>query len=208
MAFNANKLTEKAQEAIVTAQRLAEERQHTLLEPEHLLAALIGQEGGVVPAVLEKLGVQPRALLQQANAAVGALPRMTTPPAQVHVSNEFLRLLEAPRPRPSGSRTTTPPPSTSCWPSPTTSPRGKAGQILRGGWRHPRQGLPGAAAGPRRPARHLPEPRDHLPVAGAVRPRPDRARPRPASSTRSSAATRRSAGSSRSSPAGPRTTRS
>ena len=59
MAFNANKLTEKAQEAIVAAQRLAEERQHTQLEPEHLLAALISQEGGVVPAVLEKLGVQP-----------------------------------------------------------------------------------------------------------------------------------------------------
>jgi ATP-dependent Clp protease ATP-binding subunit ClpB len=94
MAFNANKLTEKAQEAIVAAQRLAEERQHTLLEPEHLLATLIGQEGGVVPAVLEKLGVQPRTLLQQANAAVGALPRVTTP-AQVHVSNELMRLLDA-----------------------------------------------------------------------------------------------------------------
>ena len=56
MAFSANKLTEKAQEAIVTAQRVAEERQHTLLEPEHLLSALLGQDGGVVPAVLEKLG--------------------------------------------------------------------------------------------------------------------------------------------------------
>src|SRR3954471_7428163 len=95
MAFNANKLTEKAQEAIVAAQRLAEERQHTLLEPEHLLSALISQEGGVVPAVLEKLGTDPKTLLQQANTAVGALPRMTTPPAQVHVSNEFLRLLES-----------------------------------------------------------------------------------------------------------------
>jgi ATP-dependent Clp protease ATP-binding subunit ClpB len=52
MAFNAKKLTEKAQEAVVAAQRVAEERQHTLLEPEHLLSALISQEGGVVPAVL------------------------------------------------------------------------------------------------------------------------------------------------------------
>jgi ATP-dependent Clp protease ATP-binding subunit ClpB len=95
MAFNANKLTEKAQEAIVSAQRLAEERQHTLLEPEHLLSTLIGQEGGVVPAVLEKLGVQPRTLLQQAHAAVSALPRMTTAPAQVNVSNEIMRLLDA-----------------------------------------------------------------------------------------------------------------
>jgi len=95
MAFNAKKLTEKAQEAIVAAQRLAEERQHTLLEPEHLLVALIRQEGGVVPAVLEKIGTDPRTLLQQAETAVGALPRMTTPPAQVHVSNELIRLLDA-----------------------------------------------------------------------------------------------------------------
>jgi ATP-dependent Clp protease ATP-binding subunit ClpB len=94
MAFNANKLTEKAQEAVVAAQRLAEERQHTLLEPEHLLVALISQEGGVVPAVLEKLGVQPKALLQQATSAVGALPRVTSP-AQVHVSNELIRLFDA-----------------------------------------------------------------------------------------------------------------
>src|SRR5215208_4556418 len=94
MAFNAKKLTEKAQEAIVTAQRVAEERQHTLLEPEHLLSALIGQEGGVVPAVLEKLGVQTRALQQQVDAAVGALPRVSTP-QQVHVSNDLIRLLDA-----------------------------------------------------------------------------------------------------------------
>ena len=94
MAFNANKLTEKAQEAIVAAQRLAESRQHTMLEPEHVLVALIEQEGGVVPAVLEKMGTNPRTLLQQATAAVAALPRVTSP-AQVHVSNEFMRVLEA-----------------------------------------------------------------------------------------------------------------
>src|SRR5215212_5883289 len=94
MAFNAKKLTEKAQEAVVAGQRVAEERQHTLLEPEHLLSALIAQEGGVVPAVLEKLGVQPRTLLQQVDAAVGALPRVTTP-AQVHVSNDLIKVLDA-----------------------------------------------------------------------------------------------------------------
>src|SRR4051812_19636824 len=94
MAFNAKKLTEKAQEAIVSAQRLAEDRQHTLLEPEHLLSALITQEGGVVPAVLEKLGVQPKTLGQQVDTALGAMPRVTTP-QQVHVSNDLIRLLDA-----------------------------------------------------------------------------------------------------------------
>ena len=55
-----NKLTEKAQEAIAAAQRQAESRRNTQLEPEHLLLALVQQENGVVPAVLEKLGVAPR----------------------------------------------------------------------------------------------------------------------------------------------------
>jgi ATP-dependent Clp protease ATP-binding subunit ClpB len=95
MAFNANKLTEKAQEAIVSAQRLAEEKRHTLLEPEHLLVALIGQQDGVVPAVLEKLGANPRTLLQQAEAAVNTLPRMTTGSAQVHVSDSLIKILDA-----------------------------------------------------------------------------------------------------------------
>src|SRR5215212_9298409 len=94
MAFNAKKLTEKAQEAVVAGQRVAEERQHTLLEPEHLLAALIAQDGGVVPAVLEKLGVQPRALLQQVETAIGTLARASTP-TQVHVSSPLLRVLNA-----------------------------------------------------------------------------------------------------------------
>ena len=59
-----------------------------------------------------------------------------------------------------------------------------------------------------RPARHRPEPRGQVPGAREVRPRPDRARPSAASSTRSSAATRRSGASSRCSRGAPRTTRS
>jgi ATP-dependent Clp protease ATP-binding subunit ClpB len=47
-----------------------------------------------VPAVLEKLGVQPRALLQQVETAVGTLPRASTP-TQVHVSSTLLRVLNA-----------------------------------------------------------------------------------------------------------------
>ena len=41
-----NKLTEKAQEAIVAAQRDAEQRHNTQVEPEHLLSALVQQEAG------------------------------------------------------------------------------------------------------------------------------------------------------------------
>ena len=54
--MNPDRLTEKAQEAIVHGQRLAEERFHTQMEPEHLLAVLLDQAGGLVPTVLAKLG--------------------------------------------------------------------------------------------------------------------------------------------------------
>src|SRR5579883_1980511 len=86
--MNLNKLTEKAQEAILAAQRLAEEARHTQLEPEHLLAALIEQQGGVVPAVLDKLGVSSRALLQQVQNALQGLARASSP-TQVYVSPRF-----------------------------------------------------------------------------------------------------------------------
>src|SRR4051812_23327920 len=85
MALNTNKLTEKAQEAIGAAQRLAEERHNTQIEPEHLLHALVAQEDGVVPAVLGKLGVQPAAVLQRLEPALAALARSTSG-SQVYVS--------------------------------------------------------------------------------------------------------------------------
>src|SRR5215216_4785821 len=93
MAFNLNKLTEKAQEAVVAAQRFAEERQNTQLEPEHLLQALIEQEGGVVPALLEKLGVQPRTVLQQLEPALSGLARASRP-SQVYVSPRFRQVFD------------------------------------------------------------------------------------------------------------------
>jgi ATP-dependent Clp protease ATP-binding subunit ClpB len=88
-----NKLTEKAQEALVAAQRLAEDRHNTQLEPEHLLVTLVQQQDGVVPAVLEKLGVQPRPIAQQAEAAVGALAQAQTP-SQLYVSAAFRQVYE------------------------------------------------------------------------------------------------------------------
>jgi ATP-dependent Clp protease ATP-binding subunit ClpB len=92
--MNMNKLTEKAQEAVQSAQRLAEERRNTQLEPEHLLAALVAQEDGVVPAVLEKLGVSPRTLLGQLTAAIDGLARASGP-VQLYLSSATNRLFNA-----------------------------------------------------------------------------------------------------------------
>jgi ATP-dependent Clp protease ATP-binding subunit ClpB len=89
-----NKLTEKAQEAIATAQRDAEQRHNTQLEPEHLLAALVRQENGVVPAILDKLGVPPTRVSQRLDDVLGSLGRVTTPGQQVYVSQGFRQLFD------------------------------------------------------------------------------------------------------------------
>ena len=94
MAMNMNKLTEKAQEAIVAAQRLAEERHHTQLEPEHLLHALVAQEDGVVPAILGRLEIPANSVLEGLEPALSGFAR-SSGPTQVQASNRFRRVFEA-----------------------------------------------------------------------------------------------------------------
>ncbi|MBE7551398.1 MAG: ATP-dependent chaperone ClpB [Anaerolineales bacterium] len=62
--MNLNKFTEKAQEAVLSAQRLAEEYSHSEIRPSHLLLALLRQEGGVVPQIVRNLGANPDSLTQ------------------------------------------------------------------------------------------------------------------------------------------------
>ena len=57
--MNLNKLTEKAQEAILASQNLATEQNHSEVTPEHLLVALVEQSGGIVPSVLRKMSLDP-----------------------------------------------------------------------------------------------------------------------------------------------------
>ncbi len=89
-----NKLTDKAQEAIAAAQRLAESRRNTQLEPEHLLLALVRQESGVVPAVIGKVGVSPARVAQRLETTIGGFAQSQTP-QQVYVSARFRQVFEA-----------------------------------------------------------------------------------------------------------------
>ena len=52
-----NRLTQKSQEAMAAAQSLASERNHQQIDVEHLLFALLQQDGGLVPKVLGRLEV-------------------------------------------------------------------------------------------------------------------------------------------------------
>src|SRR5712692_2771167 len=57
------KMTEKTQEAFITAQQAAQENGRSQLDVEGLLAALLAQQGGIVPSVIEALGGSPQQLL-------------------------------------------------------------------------------------------------------------------------------------------------
>jgi ATP-dependent Clp protease ATP-binding subunit ClpB len=75
--FRFDKLTVKAQEAIQTAQGLADRDGHQQIEPEHLLLALVEQEDGVVSALLSKLGARPEAIRREVQGELRRLPKVS-----------------------------------------------------------------------------------------------------------------------------------
>jgi ATP-dependent Clp protease ATP-binding subunit ClpB len=75
--MQSDRFTIKSQEAIQAAQRLADDRRNPQTTPEHLLAVLLEQEGGVVDPVLRKLGVDPGAVRGANSAGLDALPTLS-----------------------------------------------------------------------------------------------------------------------------------
>ena len=88
-----DKLTEKSREALLEAQHLAEQYTHPAVEPEHLLAALLQQENGVVPSIINKIGGDTQLLMQSVDAALNKLPRATGSSVQVGMSRELTNIL-------------------------------------------------------------------------------------------------------------------
>ena len=79
-----DQFTVKAQEALTSAQTGAEKADHPEVTPEHLLKALLEQEGGVVPAALGKLGVDAGSVAAEVEKTLLSLPR--TQGTATHVS--------------------------------------------------------------------------------------------------------------------------
>ena len=69
-----DKLTTKSQEAIAAAIQSATQAGNPTLEPAHLLAALVAQEGGVAGGLLQAVGADPRAVAGRTRAAISTLP--------------------------------------------------------------------------------------------------------------------------------------
>jgi ATP-dependent Clp protease ATP-binding subunit ClpB len=73
--MNLNKYTEKAQEAVLAAQQLAEREGHPEIVPEHLLLTLLEQKEGVVPEIVRKMNPDPMALATSVRTELNRLPR-------------------------------------------------------------------------------------------------------------------------------------
>jgi ATP-dependent Clp protease ATP-binding subunit ClpB len=69
-----NKYTEKAQEAIVAAQQLADREGHPEITPEHLLLTLLEQRDGIVPSIVRKMNADPAALAAAVRGELGRAP--------------------------------------------------------------------------------------------------------------------------------------
>jgi ATP-dependent Clp protease ATP-binding subunit ClpB len=74
--MNLDRYTQKSQEAILNAQRLAQELNHQAIEPLHLLAALLRQEDGVVPAIVTKVAGSVIALREEVAQELDRHPKV------------------------------------------------------------------------------------------------------------------------------------
>src|SRR5512139_350578 len=72
-----DKLTVKSQEALQEAVRLAAERGHAQVEPEHLFASLLRQEGGVAGELFARTGISPQRLLDETERELGTRPKVS-----------------------------------------------------------------------------------------------------------------------------------
>src|SRR5688500_7000852 len=88
-----DRFTQRASEAIVSAQQLAEAEGHPQLEVAHLLLVLVEQPDGVVPAVLNRIGAQPASVAQALRDELAKLPKVSGAAQQLQLSNEARRVL-------------------------------------------------------------------------------------------------------------------
>jgi ATP-dependent Clp protease ATP-binding subunit ClpB len=88
-----DKLTTQFQQALADAQSLALAGDHAYIEPQHLLLALINQEGGGAASILARAGVQVPALKTALTQALARLPKVEGQGGEVSISRDLNNLL-------------------------------------------------------------------------------------------------------------------
>ena len=93
--MNANKMTQKTLEAMQNAQSLCTSYQNNAVEPVHILAALLRQSDGLIPQLVQRIGISAEGFANAAEKEVAALPHVTGSGRQagmVYISNETEQL--------------------------------------------------------------------------------------------------------------------
>ena len=94
MPIRWDKFTVKAQEAVQRGSQLASEHGNPELQPLHLLAALLEDKEGIVPPILEKIGIGSQSVLNSVYGEIEKLPKISGEAAQATLSNETNKLLD------------------------------------------------------------------------------------------------------------------
>src|SRR5947207_9512420 len=92
--MNFNKLTVKAQEAVAEAQNLARDAGNPEATPEHLLVALLRQEGGIVAPILNKLGLNPTTIEAEAVAEIAKYSKVGGASAEPLISASLRKIFD------------------------------------------------------------------------------------------------------------------
>ena len=91
--MNAEKYTQKTLDAVETAQSMAQENGNQYLTPEHLLYALVDQDGGLIASLFGKMGVDCDGLLSELDTLIRHLPKVSGGSGEVYASPETGKIL-------------------------------------------------------------------------------------------------------------------
>ena len=92
--MNEYNYTQNSIKALQTAQAMAQENSNNYLTPEHLLYALVDQDGGTIQTIFQKLGADCNAILSELDTEISRLPKVGGQP-EVYASNETSRAINA-----------------------------------------------------------------------------------------------------------------
>jgi len=91
--MNTQKFTQKTMEAIQTAQAMAAENENQSLTDAHLLYALVDQDGGLIPSILQKCGADCNGLLAALDSVIASLPQVHGAGGEVYASKEVSAIM-------------------------------------------------------------------------------------------------------------------
>ena len=89
------KMTVKSQEAMQAAAKMAEDRGHSAVEPEHLFYQLVRQADGIVPSLLTTAGADLKGFTKDLETALGKMPQVSGDSRRVIASPRLVKIFEA-----------------------------------------------------------------------------------------------------------------